>query len=373
VGYRIEVLSPLHIGSGKKYKPIDYIEKKDEVLIFDEQDVIEHINPKFVLDNEMLRTISSSGSRREYFKNLDYLIDRGIINKRILSQVRISAKKGCRDLKTKEIDATMRDIYGPYIPGSTIKGLIRTAIFYDYVMKKGINYIQNAVKVIRKNYKLTIDDIITDVISDNRKKDISKDPFRFLSIQDVNITEDRVSIEQESLFNIDTSPYPGNVIEVIIEDSFTEVFKIKIRINEEQFTALGMNDDLIEYFNEEKILEVLHNYSRDLLEEEINYFKVHNYREFNTQEIVKELKKYEEINTKETPVIRIGKSTGYLSHTIGLAVKKLDPRYYEGEFLNQVVKPPKRNEKYSFPKTRKFIGDVTSPKLLGFAVMKKVD
>ncbi len=366
--YKVEILSPIHIGSGNEYRSIDYIEKKEEVWIFDEKDVIENISPKHSLDNELLNTISYGNQRKEYFKGLDDLINKGIIDKKILKHVKIKAHKKNNNLKVKEIKGMMRNFYGPYIPGGTIKGIIRTAILYDFLLNKGISYIKDAISRLKNNYRITIEDIIIG----NGRKDIKKDPFRFLSIPDVNIQNDAAAIYGENIFNINKPPYPTDVIETISENNCTEDFSIHLDINRKVLMYLKIGKELIPYFNEEKILEVLYKYAKDLIQEEIEYFESCSVRQFNSKEILMDLRKYEKMNKIESPILRIGKSTGYLSHTVGLAIKKLDANYYNGEFL-RFIKPPEYSKNYSFPKTRKFIGQAVAPKLLGFAVLKKVD
>ena len=77
-------------------------------------------------------------------------------------------------------------------------------------------------------------------------------------------------------------------------------------------------------------------------------------------------------NSIETPVIRIGKGKGYKSNTVGLAIKKMDKDYYLKEIKN-IANPYKYDNNYEFPKTRKFVSSQLSPKLLGFAILEKVE
>jgi CRISPR type III-A-associated RAMP protein Csm5 len=365
--YKIEVLSPIHIGSGISYKPIDYIENREEILIFDERDVLDNIQEIHMLNNEFLNGISYTGKRTEYYKNLDYFIDKGIIKKSILNKARIRAKNMSKDLKAKEIKGIMRNIQGPYIPGGTIKGIIRTAIFYDYIKKKGIDFVKKGIEEIKRNKKINS---IEDFIIGRFKKDIVRDPFKFLRIRDVNIQGD-VAVYEEHIFNT-TSCFPTDVIEVISQGSFTEEFEFKLTIKDEVATKLELDKELVSYLKEEKIIQVLYTYAKDIIEDEIEYFTKNSSKTLNSKEILQELVKFKDINTEKSPILRIGKSTGYKSHTLGLAVKYLDENYYKTEFI-RYIRPHKYDKRYEFPKTRKIIGNTVSPKLLGFTVLKKVD
>lgn len=373
--YRIEVLSPIHIGSGNKYKPIDCIIKKQEVFIFDEKDVIKNIKGRYMLDSSFLSSISYSGKRAKFYQNLDSFIDSGIIDKNVLNKVKIKAKNKTTNIKGKEIQGIMRNLNGPFIPGSTLKGVVRTAIFYDYVKNKGINWIKAAIKEIKNNRKLNS---IEDFIIGGEKKNVQKDPFRFLNIMDINLVEDNVSIYEESIFNM-KSNFPGDILETINEGCLTEEFKfgitfknIKENIRNEMIDRLKLDKNLVSYLENKEILKALYEYSKDIIEEEIEYYKNCSSKVLNTSEILKQLQKFKDINTESSPIIRIGKGTGYLSHTLGIIIKRLDKNYYDREFI-KYIRPPKHDEKYEFPKSRKFVGQAISPKLLGFALIKKVD
>ncbi|RKD31286.1 type III-A CRISPR-associated RAMP protein Csm5 [Thermohalobacter berrensis] len=365
--YRIEVLSPIHIGSSKSYRPIDYIEKEEEVLIFDEKDVLSNIKESHMLNSQLLRGIGYTGKRAEYYKNLDHFIHKGIIDNSILDKVKVRAIKKIDDLKAKEIKGTMRNIQGTYIPGGTLKGIVRTAVFYHYVKNKGIDFIKKGIEEIKRNRKVKD---IEDCIIGKFKKNILKDPFRFLRIRDVNIKGD-VAVYQENIFNI-KSYFLSDIIEVMCEGSYSEKFKFKTTLKKEIANKLDLDNELTSYLNEKNILKALYEYSKDIIEDEINYFSKNKAKLFNNSEILKELEKYKDLNKQESPIIRIGKSTGFKSHTLGLAVKQLDKDFYNREFI-KFIRPPKYDKRYEFPKTRKFVGLSIAPKLLGFAIVKKAD
>lgn len=132
------------------------------------------------------------------------------------------------------------------------------------------------------------------------------------------------------------------------------------------------NEEIIAYFKEEELLRVLYQYSKDIIDDEIEYFKKNKFPLFNSKEVIESLQEIKTINSKESPVLRLGKGKGYKSNTVALAIKKLDKDYYMRE-INRIAKPPKYNKNYEYPKTRKFIGSTISPKLLGFTILEKVE
>jgi CRISPR-associated protein Csm5 len=368
--YILKVLTPVHIHSGETLRSINYMVKDHKILIFDEMDVIQSVKENEILNDELLRNFTADNRRTEYNKTLDYYIHRGIIHTSIVDKYRIKAVNRAGDLTGQEIYRTMMNIQGSYIPGSTLKGVVRTAIFYDYLLNKGIDYIKKAVSFLDGKWKLTIDDYILYGVDDGGwlHKDIQKDPFRFLGIKDINMIEKKLEIYQETIYNV-SKFIPRNVIETIGEGDYSEEFEFEIRLNEYLFKMY--NEEIISYFNEKELLRVLYQYSKDIIDDELEYYSSQKHPLFNTREIVEKLEEIGSKNSIKSPVLRIGKGKGYKSNTVALVIKKLDKNYYLKKTKN-IAKPFKYNKQYEYPKTRKFIDLSISPKLLGFTILEKV-
>ncbi len=386
MAYRLKTLTPLHIHSGDVLKPMEYIIKNEEVFIFNEIDVIRSIKENELLNSELLNSYAFTSKRSEYYKNLDYYINKGIIDKGLLSEYRFKAINKSKNLNEKDIYRTMRNIQGTYIPGSSVKGVIRTAILYCYILEKDIDYIKKAVDFIEKNRvykngkyitsKYDIDDyIIYSTNNSNEKltKNIQRDPFRFLIVRDINMTKNEIVIYDETIYDVNKFIY-GKTIETIKEGDYTEEFGFEIRQKDINLLKekTEYNFDLVKYLNEKQILKALYQFSIDIIDDEIEYFKEQKNPLFNSKEIIEKLEEIKEKNSEDSPVIRIGKGKGYKSNTLALAIKKLDKDYYNREIKN-IAKPYKYRERYEFPKTRSFIGSSTAPKLLGFTLLEKVD
>lgn len=371
LSYKLTVLTPIHIYSGETYRPLNYFINKDNMVqIFDEMDVIKSIKNNQMLNDELLRNMTMTNKRTEYHKNLDYFIDKDIVDKSILNKRKVEANNRVKNLKGQEINKTMRNIQGIFIPGSTIKGIIRTAIIYDYLLSKGIDFVKKAILSI-SNTKSNIDDyiIFKNEQSGRIEKDIAKDPFRFISVKDINMINNKVEIYEENIFNIDGF-IPGNVIETIKEGDSSEEFAFEIRTNFN--ISRKFNQEILKYFSNDEILRVLYQYSNDIIEDEIEYFKNNKNADLNSKEIIEKLQEIKSKNSLSTPVLRIGKSTGYKSHTVALVIKKMDKEYYL-KSAKSIAKPPKYNKNFEYPKTRKIINGCVSPKLLGFAIIEKVN
>lgn len=371
MAFILKFLSPVHIHSGEVVKSMNYMVRGDEVLIFDEIDVIQSVEQKELLNDELLRSFAALDNRRkEYNKTLNYYIDKGIVSNSVIEKYKTKAINNIHDLSGQEIHRTMINIQGPYIPGSTLKGVTRTAILYDYLLNKGIGYIKDAVNFLNgRGRRFTIDDYIIYGVDHNGwlPKDIQKDPFKFLGIKDINLVGNELEVYEEFIYNI-SGFIPGNVIETIKEGDYSEKFDFEIRVNEK--LANKYNNEILKYFNEKELLRVLHQYSKDIIEDELEYYKTNKHQLFNTKEIIESLEKLKSQNTTTSPVLRIGKGKGYKSNTVALAIKKLDKDYYMKEIKN-IAKPPKYNKNYEYPKTRKYVNSSISPRLLGFTILKK--
>lgn len=374
MAYILKILSPTHIHSGEVIRAMNYMIEDDKVLIFDELDVISSVKYNELLNDDLLRNFAASDSKRkEYNKTLDYYINKNIVEDSVVEKYKLVADNYVGNLSGQEIYGTMVNILGSYIPGSTIKGVIRTAIIYDYLLNKGIDYIKEAVNYLysKEGSCYTIDDYILYEVQENYgiNKDIQRDPFKFLGVKDMNMTQNRLGIYQETIYNIDNF-IPGNVIEAIEPGDYTEEFDFKIRVNEK--VSHRFNEDIIRYFEEKELLRVLYQYSKDIIQDELEYFKQNKHPAFNSKEAIEILEELDSINNLDKPVLRIGKGKGYKSNTIALAIKKLDRDYYVREIKNIAI-PYKYNKNYEFPKTRKFVNSAVSPKLLGFTILEKVD
>lgn len=373
MAYILKILSPVHIHSGEVLRSINYMVKDHKVLIFDEIDVIQSVKENEILNDELLRNFTANNRRADHNRTLDYYINRGIIDSSIIGKQRTEAVNRVGDLTGQEIYRTMMNIKGSYIPGSSLKGVIRTAILYDYLINQGISYIKKAVRFLnsRGGRRFTIDDYIIYGVDRSGwlRRDIQKDPFKFLSVKDINMISGELEIYEEQVYNVNNF-ISGNIIETIKVGGYSEKFDFEIRTNER--ISHRYNQAIINYFTEDELLRVLYQYSRDIIDDELQYYKEQRHSLFNTREIIEKLEEIQSKNSITSPVLRLGKGKGYKSNTVALAIKKLDRDYYLREIKN-IAKPFKYRKDYEFPKTRKFVDLSISPKLLGFTIAEKVN
>ncbi|CUU34972.1 MAG: type III-A CRISPR-associated RAMP protein Csm5 [Armatimonadetes bacterium] len=120
--YRMEILSPLHIGSGQEYSAFDGVFLNGRWYLIDLEKVIEQSkeDPTNLANAMMQRDFSWAG-----------WLQRRNIN---AEQVARHSTPCLQNPGNTRIRACIRDpFWRPYIPGSTLKGAIRTAILEELV------------------------------------------------------------------------------------------------------------------------------------------------------------------------------------------------------------------------------------------------
>ncbi|MCD6451521.1 MAG: type III-A CRISPR-associated RAMP protein Csm5 [Acidobacteria bacterium] len=172
--YRFKVLTPLHIGNGEKLSShYDFIVKGDIYFRIDIDRLIE---------NPMQAQALSRSLERKDFKIGFFLAERGIQPEKV-SQYTCRLEGGT--INKKEVNQHIRDIHHrPFIPGSSIKGAIRTAVFC-YLLRRDIGKLKRAIELLSKEDnkrkpKNFDDELMGEVLG----KDPHHDLLRLLSVSD---------------------------------------------------------------------------------------------------------------------------------------------------------------------------------------------
>jgi len=242
---KCKILSPIHIGTGSEIEPFDYIIKENKfykislenfLLNLDHRDKEKfnllvsknNVNEirKFIIENWDAEKYAvdffcdvSPEVNKVYQENINHIENQLLINPFIRSKV--------NNL--------------PYIPGSTIKGAIRTAIISELAKKK------NDIKNIRN-----IEAEVLNCQNDKGFLDPKKDPFRAIKISDgfltinstvilkiVNVSKDKfgklISLKIQMLNEVTYSYISGKNIEfeaeLIIDNNLQQTHFLKTIIN----------------------------------------------------------------------------------------------------------------------------------------------
>ena len=397
--YKLISLSPIHIGNGNQINNWSYSIDNNKIHIYDFDKVVRALkdNPQRLIN--LTADIESHPLNKnlgDFLKNYRlqvepaYSVDlKGEIKKR-----RWDREKNQNIFEYKPIWEFIKENGKVYIPGTEIKGAIRTALFYkilkdkftedekikeqflkEYenclnikhfkddrdkkkqIKKKFSNFGQKWESIVfRAGFKKTFD-------KDFKSEDAKKDILKILLISDTDLK------------------YPNEVLNVVdvtalgVSRKFEELHEI-LKTRTEFITDLKVpfKDDFKKIFPEtyiylgmKKIREACSEFAVRILEEDIEYFK--NSKELKSDEKVKILEKLEErkafaVNSLKNKfiILRLGKHQGFLSTTINLLVKELDPKLYSRAYKYLVP-----NGYPDFPnKSRKLTID---NELLGWCVL----
>ncbi|GAB6072078.1 type III-A CRISPR-associated RAMP protein Csm5 [Venenivibrio stagnispumantis] len=284
----LTIKSPVHIGSGEKITKLEYIPEGRNIVIYSLNKFLSKLDEK-----QLENIIAQIESNNE--------IDENLIRKYLNDIKRYSLN--VNDTNINEIHEFIKTADKPYIPGSEIKGAIRTAILYS-IVKNNLQEFKDKLKFVNedKNNKIARE------IEEKAFGKISNDIMKFFMVEDTKPIETQ-NLVAKKIEIINTRKKFSEYAECLKKDTKLET-KIKIFQNRREFQNFKYNKYIINW------KQSCYEYAKDLIDVEKEYWKDKN------QEILKFYQNLENENTEENPLIRIGRFTGKLSHTIVLLSKK---------------------------------------------------
>ena len=355
----IKVLSPVHIGSGEKYTASEYVKSKAKTKKGNVLNIIKRMDvSNYFLDldddkkDEFLRDLSSPEFN---LKSFDSKIPNTYMKYRAIN-------KSKNDIApSQEISEAIKTLNQLYIPGSSIKGAIKSAILYyalddDMVYDISRDVIRNGGRVDNRSYTKFMNKIFT---SNRAPTPAQGDIMKFLQVSDTD------TIKSPTVYDVATVMagfrhgsnefYTRNKRSREPTLSFLETiargnnlsFEINNNYDYDIFKKLGLEDKkhLIDLENIKKSMFV---FSRSLINYELEFAE-----DYDINYLYKFYSTLEKYNSMETPLLKIGAGSGFLSTTVGLKIKKYDEEY--GEELFDKIRNGTRGKTYDyeFPKSRK--------------------
>lgn len=178
--YRISltILSPIFIGSGEELNKSMYVYKGKEISVIDERKLMKVLLSKGLYDT-FLRECSSG------ILNLTDFIERNLslCNIDIYKYNVISYSDVKTNGKLNNIKTFIKSSNGnPYIPGSSIKGAIRTAIIAGEIINNKNEYNSIFQSIINNKNKYNENDIVTSISKNFNVENI----FKNIVVSDTN-------------------------------------------------------------------------------------------------------------------------------------------------------------------------------------------
>jgi len=387
MGYKLNILSPVHIGCGESYNAVSYLldkrHKPERLAVFDERAIFDALDGKQKV--QFVRWIEG-----EEWPNL-FNFMRNVIrdeNFKLSNQIQKKANYVIPNLagneRLKDINVFIKQMESPFIPGTEVKGAIRTALL-NCALQDDMNiqeWLNKALSDFQRRNARDIDSVKnipnprTDVkkrlaeqmakIAEELeeevltcKRDAKYDVMKFVQIGDSALLEASsvLAVSYVKPFNMTGRAF-SIFYEYLRPDTLVPLTSFKLEDDKSRDVKLKQ----MEFTERHKqlmsgldsVLSCCHRFTADLLAEEIAFFTKH-----SKLNIVEHLRKIEKLNAPKGPVLRIGKDEGYTSLTVGLAVKKLMPELYENVLIhatkNKSYDFSITKDNFYFPKSRKIV------------------
>lgn len=342
-----ETLSPLHIGTGERYSSSEFLVRGNCIIRLD-------INKIYVLLSEKNKDVFLQFLEDPRFRLDDFIknVDISILKTKLYST----------KLKTNiphEIAENIKTGFKGYVPGSTLKGAIRTAILSAFIADNEIIKI-GKIFTMKNPWKRNMDAerFLGCFLSTQGSQSSNSDLMRFVQISDFIPVKDLCVYNIQSLEAEEDNKWKwyrrnGRIVQTYLETiAAGERLEgdINFTCNNQMHKSLGLKgkEDIIDII---EIKRLIRSFSNAIINHEIAFSE-----RYEIDFLLEFYEKLKKINTEDSPVIKLGQGSGYLATTIGLELKK-NPDVFEN------VRKSLRGKSYSFefPKTRRIVMEEKMP------------
>jgi CRISPR-associated protein Csm5 len=412
---QVKTLSPIHIGNGEKYNGLSYVEdifsSPKKVFIVDFDRIKKLLNQT---DLESFMNWVASEDHPSWFKFCKYTVNKPTLQNEFKKIASYTLFNYSTERNLRDIECFIKQNIKPYIPATEIKGAIRTAVLYTFLnedsdlwskdskFKKTANEKSARILSVIKSFgekhnskiakvrdrrlergmrdekkikeKILVEemkgiqnDLQESLFRSSINNDAKYDLLKLLHIGDSELKEPSSCLFISSL-DVQGMNRIITIFQELCKENQTFTCQgFKLDKNTTILNKLGFSDEQKFIVSDEKnIFQCCYEFSKRLLQEEMDYFK-----KINLTKVVTKLQTIQKQNTPDSPVIRIGKNEGYLSLTLGLLVKDKNQSLYENVLCHAT-----KNTSYTsnFPKTRRVVnlgnGDVDT---CGWVKLAKID
>ena len=226
----LEIITPFFISSGEEYLDIDYVYDENKIKIIDKDRFNKRVFQDKKLYEKLLNIADDTNKLKSFFKNnaKEFLYDVSLskkVSKLLANNKSINIKKFIRDKYTQT----------PIIPGSTIKGVIRTSLANYYYHNQFKNKLQNENSESK----------FLNAIFRNYENDAKRDVLKALYISDLKpIRYETKVIRPFYKINIEDEPNDLDVLEVLVNGKFEgEIVINKVLKN---YSSIDLSFNVIE-------------------------------------------------------------------------------------------------------------------------------
>lgn len=267
-----------------------------------------------------------------YYTGSDFSISKFMDAKQIdpntFTSYAVSAIIGKRNRESEFAIKEFVKCGGPYLPGSSIKGSIRTALMWNCLNERpdGMEIVQNGLqkwldksRIAARDLKM-LDENISEVIFG---KDPRSDILRVLKPSDTNlVSKSRLEVSEIKIVgNSQEIPVYVENLKTGTELSFDVAFDNYL-ITQDQNEPKFKNHPCVRYMNVQAICKACNEFSKKVIEKHLEYL----WENYNCDEAAEEFdslwNKVLSCNGNEA-ILHIGWGGGWYSTTIGLIIETL--------------------------------------------------
>ena len=362
-------LSPLHIGDGNILSNLEYFSYNGEIHLYNFEDLKRFLTRDQFEDFINYAISNESPSLLGFFRTYSNA-------EQIL---KVASGKAFYSLHfwggetPSKIWTFIKSRNQPYIPGTEIKGAVRTATLRKLILdgssgsfiSKGINDIKNRFssgnidkRGVRKELEKLEERISARAFRLTQRNDAKFDFMKFILISDAcskNVERLVANIQTKN-----SSRPIGDFHEIVPNNAVFqgEIGIIKGKQFEEFVNRFQADDQRKSFFsNLEPIFKACYEMSREVIEEELKF-----YLRLKVTSAINQLEEIKKANSESSPVIRIGKHQGFMSITLAGLIKKLGDETY-GNYVELLKIIGRRIYPNNFPKTRKVLANLAKEEL----------
>lgn len=338
----LTTLSPIHIGSGKSYSCCEFVPAKDKLNGNDTKIIkrVDLTNYYSSLSDDkkdnFLAGLTNSNFKLEQF---DKKIKKDFVRYQCIDNSHDSFKNVQEHIKTSD---------KLYIPGSSIKGAIRTAIFYDLLTEEDMDKIGRDISSNRRNNSFLSDGLLKKHFSSGFGNDAQNNIFRFMQVTDTTTTI-IPKIEQVLVVMVTNkgrkkyyySKHGKTYLETIgankkFKSRLTTTFDSNI------YRKLKL-EDKSEILDLNYLKDVLFKFSQDLI-----YYEMDFADRYGIDYLSKFYETLNKKNSVDAPLLKIGAGSGLMATSIAMKLKE-----YDSASFDRVRNSFKQSYDFEFPKSRK--------------------
>ena len=344
--YKLEVLTPVMVGSNEVLTRLDCVRDGDYLYIVDVDGLVDSLDPEVCekFSGELFRLDRLDQAIRNVGLDVGNVL-------RDFSRYRVRClEDGVVEVKTLVKNAR----FEAYIPSSSLKGSVRTAIYYYFFGRSPEvrNYVCSLIQ--RAKSGRDVNRSLLRFFVGRGGKESYYDPLRFIRFGDSKpLKVDSVAeVFRVSLFEAGRGVVflPTFIEGLIPGATFEGEFYFDVLLSSEAYDAELKGFRNLDILNVQKLPKILNNFARRVIENELNFFARYGMSE--VKEFYDKLKGRLEGLTEDEALVRLGWGSGYLSVTVGLLFKE-DAKFSCNlrRLLRRVWKPYVKD----FPATRKMV------------------